>query len=206
MSVSHESKTWKSRNINMKNTKTMLSMSVWLIQCASSGLRNFGKAAASVEEVRAYLERAYCGHLSVETSHLSSLEEREWFADRFEELKKESFSPEERRQLAKIMLESQVGQRRQRRKQYMDTSYHVYILNLLSLRFLSPPVGIWPLSGHQVCYCETLRRRRSREHDGILLRAFPPVGPQRRHRHCHRHAAQRPTQPPDRPAQVPTRG
>ncbi|XP_054475326.1 2-oxoadipate dehydrogenase complex component E1 [Anoplopoma fimbria] len=73
----------------------------------TSGLRHFGKAEASVEEVRAYLEGAYCGHLSVETSQLSSLEEREWFADRFEELKKQSFSTGEKRQLAKIMLESQ---------------------------------------------------------------------------------------------------
>uniref|UniRef100_A0A8C2WXZ8 2-oxoadipate dehydrogenase complex component E1 n=1 Tax=Cyclopterus lumpus TaxID=8103 RepID=A0A8C2WXZ8_CYCLU len=70
-------------------------------------LQHFGKAEASVEEVQAYLEGAYCGHMSVETSQLSSLEEREWVADRFEELKKKSFSPEERRQLAKIMLESQ---------------------------------------------------------------------------------------------------
>ncbi|XP_036963871.1 probable 2-oxoglutarate dehydrogenase E1 component DHKTD1, mitochondrial [Acanthopagrus latus] len=76
-------------------------------QLKTPGLRHFGKAEASVEEVRAYLEEAYCGHLSVETGHLSSLEEREWFADRFEELKKKSFSTEERRQLAKIMLESQ---------------------------------------------------------------------------------------------------
>lgn len=76
-------------------------------QLNTSGLRHFGKAQASVEEVQAYLEETYCGHLSVETSQLSSLDEREWFADRFEELKRENFSPEERRWLAKIMLESQ---------------------------------------------------------------------------------------------------
>uniref|UniRef100_UPI0037E750CE 2-oxoadipate dehydrogenase complex component E1 n=1 Tax=Semicossyphus pulcher TaxID=241346 RepID=UPI0037E750CE len=76
-------------------------------QLNTSGLRNFGKAEASVEEVQAYLKEVYCGHLSVETSQLSSLEEKEWLADRFEELKKNSFSIEERRQLAKIMLESQ---------------------------------------------------------------------------------------------------
>uniref|UniRef100_A0A665WA89 2-oxoadipate dehydrogenase complex component E1 n=1 Tax=Echeneis naucrates TaxID=173247 RepID=A0A665WA89_ECHNA len=73
----------------------------------TSGLRHFGKTEASVEEVQAYLEEAYCGHVSVETSQLSSLEEREWFADCFEELKRKKFSTEERRQLAKIMLESQ---------------------------------------------------------------------------------------------------
>uniref|UniRef100_A0A8C7ULQ6 2-oxoadipate dehydrogenase complex component E1 n=1 Tax=Oncorhynchus mykiss TaxID=8022 RepID=A0A8C7ULQ6_ONCMY len=73
----------------------------------TSGLRHFGKAEASVEEVLAYLEGAYCGRISVETSQLTSLEEREWLADRFEELKKETFAAEERKKLAKLMLESQ---------------------------------------------------------------------------------------------------
>uniref|UniRef100_A0A8C7F2A2 2-oxoadipate dehydrogenase complex component E1 n=1 Tax=Oncorhynchus kisutch TaxID=8019 RepID=A0A8C7F2A2_ONCKI len=73
----------------------------------TSGLRHFGKAEASVEEVLAYLEGAYCGRISIETSQLTSLEEREWLADRFEELKKETFTAEERKKLAKLMLESQ---------------------------------------------------------------------------------------------------
>lgn len=84
-----------------------LSFSIFFFE----GLRHFGKAEALVEEVQAYLEDTYCGRLSVETSQLGSLEEREWFADRFEELKKRSFSTEERRQLAKVMLESQVDLR-----------------------------------------------------------------------------------------------
>uniref|UniRef100_A0A8C2G8Z7 2-oxoadipate dehydrogenase complex component E1 n=1 Tax=Cyprinus carpio TaxID=7962 RepID=A0A8C2G8Z7_CYPCA len=71
------------------------------------GLRHFGKVKATSEEVVAFLERTYCGRISVETTQLQSLQEREWFADQFEELKKEAFSPEERRQLAKLMLESQ---------------------------------------------------------------------------------------------------
>ncbi|KAF4094906.1 hypothetical protein G5714_023984 [Onychostoma macrolepis] len=74
---------------------------------STTGLRHFGKAEATSEEVVAYLERTYCGRISVETTQLQSLQEREWFSDRFEELKKEAFSPEERRQLAKLMLESQ---------------------------------------------------------------------------------------------------
>uniref|UniRef100_A0A4W4FK09 2-oxoadipate dehydrogenase complex component E1 n=1 Tax=Electrophorus electricus TaxID=8005 RepID=A0A4W4FK09_ELEEL len=73
----------------------------------TSALRHFGKAEASPEEVVAYLESTYCGTISVETSHLQSLQERVWFADRFEELKKETFSSKDRRQLAKLMLESQ---------------------------------------------------------------------------------------------------
>ena len=71
-------------------------------------MRHFGREQASAEEVRSYLEGAYCGHISVETSQLSTLEEREWLADRFEELKKQTFSAEEKRRLATIMLESQV--------------------------------------------------------------------------------------------------
>lgn len=66
-------------------------------------------------EVLAYLENAYCGNISVETSQLTSLEEREWLADRFEELKKETFTPKERRHVARLMLESQVGAVGQRR-------------------------------------------------------------------------------------------
>uniref|UniRef100_A0A8C1DKR7 2-oxoadipate dehydrogenase complex component E1 n=1 Tax=Cyprinus carpio carpio TaxID=630221 RepID=A0A8C1DKR7_CYPCA len=73
----------------------------------TTGLRHFGKVKATSEEVVAFLERTYCGRISVETTQLQSLQEREWFADRFEDLKKEAFSPEERRQLAKLMLESQ---------------------------------------------------------------------------------------------------
>ncbi|XP_030624266.1 2-oxoadipate dehydrogenase complex component E1 [Chanos chanos] len=73
----------------------------------TTGLRHFGKAEASIEEVVAYLESIYCGSISVETTQLQTLQEREWFADRFEELKKETFSTEEKRQLAKLMLESQ---------------------------------------------------------------------------------------------------
>ncbi|CAN9498842.1 unnamed protein product [Ophioblennius macclurei] len=76
-------------------------------QLNTAGLRHFGKAEASVEEVQSYLEKVYCGSLSVETSQLSSLEEQEWFADRFEELKRKSFSPDEKKKLARIMLESQ---------------------------------------------------------------------------------------------------
>lgn len=89
------------------------------------GLRHFGKTEASVEEVQAYLEKTYCGHLSVETSQLSSLEERVWFADRFEELKKKSLSAEEKRQLAKVMLESQVSRRKRTQKhlRYYSNSY-----------------------------------------------------------------------------------
>lgn len=67
-----------------------------------------GKEEASVEDVMAYLDHIYCGHISIETSQLPTLEEREWFAKRFEELKQEAFTPEEKKHLCKLMLESQV--------------------------------------------------------------------------------------------------
>lgn len=66
------------------------------------------KEEASLEDVLAYLDHIYCGHISIETSQLPTLEEREWFAKRFEELKQEAFTPEEKKHLCKLMLESQV--------------------------------------------------------------------------------------------------
>ncbi|XP_034877544.1 probable 2-oxoglutarate dehydrogenase E1 component DHKTD1, mitochondrial [Mirounga leonina] len=73
----------------------------------TTGLLNMGKEEASLEEVLAYLNQIYCGQISIETSQLQSQEEKDWFAKRFEELKKETFSTEERKHLSKLMLESQ---------------------------------------------------------------------------------------------------
>ncbi|XP_036699531.1 probable 2-oxoglutarate dehydrogenase E1 component DHKTD1, mitochondrial isoform X2 [Balaenoptera musculus] len=73
----------------------------------TAGLLNMGKEEASLEEVVAYLNQIYCGQISIETSQLQSQEEKEWFAKRFEELKKEAFTTEERKHLSKLMLESQ---------------------------------------------------------------------------------------------------
>ncbi|XP_069765757.1 2-oxoadipate dehydrogenase complex component E1 isoform X2 [Narcine bancroftii] len=70
-------------------------------------LLNFGKDESSLEEVLAYLDKTYCGHMSIEISHLETMLEREWFAQRFEQIKQETLSPEEQRLLAKLMLESQ---------------------------------------------------------------------------------------------------
>lgn len=67
-----------------------------------------GKDKASLEEVLAYLNQIYCGHISIETSQLQSQEEKDWFAKRFEELTKETFTIEERKHLSKLMLDSQV--------------------------------------------------------------------------------------------------
>ncbi|KAK7821099.1 hypothetical protein U0070_020461 [Myodes glareolus] len=56
----------------------------------TTGLLNMGKEEASLEEILAYLNHIYCGPISIETAQLQSQEEKDWFARRFEELKKES--------------------------------------------------------------------------------------------------------------------
>ncbi|XP_043944247.1 probable 2-oxoglutarate dehydrogenase E1 component DHKTD1, mitochondrial [Protopterus annectens] len=73
----------------------------------TNGLLEFGKDEAFLEEVLEYLNRTYCGHISIETGILQSQAEKGWFARRFEQLKQETFTTEERKQLAKLMLESQ---------------------------------------------------------------------------------------------------
>ncbi|NP_001084395.1 probable 2-oxoglutarate dehydrogenase E1 component DHKTD1, mitochondrial [Xenopus laevis] len=74
---------------------------------STTGLLNMGKSEATIEEVLAYLDHTYCGQISIETSQLQNYKEREWFSRRFEELKQESFSTEERKHLARLMLECQ---------------------------------------------------------------------------------------------------
>lgn len=73
----------------------------------TAGLLDIGKEEATLEEVLAYLDNTYCGQVSVEISQLQNLEEREWFSRRFEELKQEIFSTEEKKHLAKLLLECQ---------------------------------------------------------------------------------------------------
>ncbi|XP_011941031.1 PREDICTED: probable 2-oxoglutarate dehydrogenase E1 component DHKTD1, mitochondrial isoform X6 [Cercocebus atys] len=73
----------------------------------TAGLLNMEKEEASLEEVLVYLNQIYCGQISIETSQLQSQEEKDWFAKRFEELQKETFTTEERKHLSKLMLESQ---------------------------------------------------------------------------------------------------
>ncbi|XP_055509441.1 2-oxoadipate dehydrogenase complex component E1 [Leucoraja erinacea] len=73
----------------------------------TTDLSGFGKDEGSLEEVLAYLDQTYCGHSSVEASQLETMAEREWFAQRFEQIKREALTREERRHLATLMLESQ---------------------------------------------------------------------------------------------------
>ncbi|XP_062928837.1 2-oxoadipate dehydrogenase complex component E1 [Mobula hypostoma] len=70
-------------------------------------LLTFGKDEATLDEVLAYLDNVYCGHVSIEISQLETMAEREWFTQRFEEIRRETLTQEEKRLLAKLMLESQ---------------------------------------------------------------------------------------------------
>ncbi|XP_019512505.1 PREDICTED: probable 2-oxoglutarate dehydrogenase E1 component DHKTD1, mitochondrial [Hipposideros armiger] len=85
----------------------IISTSVLSSEPVPTGLLNMGKDEASLEEVLAYLDQIYCGQISIETSQLQSQEEKDFFAKRFEELKKETFTTEEKKHLSKLMLESQ---------------------------------------------------------------------------------------------------
>ncbi|XP_010619657.1 probable 2-oxoglutarate dehydrogenase E1 component DHKTD1, mitochondrial, partial [Fukomys damarensis] len=73
----------------------------------TAGFLDMGKEEASLEEVLGYLNQIFCGPMAIETAQLLSQVEKDWFAKRFEKLKKETFTPEERRHLLKLMLESQ---------------------------------------------------------------------------------------------------
>ncbi|KAL8222389.1 UNVERIFIED_CONTAM: putative 2-oxoglutarate dehydrogenase E1 component DHKTD1, mitochondrial [Gekko kuhli] len=73
----------------------------------TTGLLNIGKEEASLEDVTSFLDNIYCGHISIETTQLSSMQEREWIVKRFEELKQEALTTEEKKHLSRIMLESQ---------------------------------------------------------------------------------------------------
>ncbi|XP_055449795.1 2-oxoadipate dehydrogenase complex component E1 [Psammomys obesus] len=73
----------------------------------TTGLLNMGKEEASLEEVLAYLNHIFCGSISIETAQLQSQEEKDWFARRLEELRKDTFTTEERKHLSKLLLESQ---------------------------------------------------------------------------------------------------
>ncbi|XP_048356968.1 2-oxoadipate dehydrogenase complex component E1 isoform X1 [Sphaerodactylus townsendi] len=73
----------------------------------TKGLLNIGKEEASLDDVTSYLDDIYCGHMSIEISQLSSMQEKEWIVKRFEELKQEALTTEEKKYLSRLMLESQ---------------------------------------------------------------------------------------------------
>ncbi|XP_013414055.1 probable 2-oxoglutarate dehydrogenase E1 component DHKTD1, mitochondrial, partial [Lingula anatina] len=71
------------------------------------GILHSGSESATTEEVLQFLEQTYCGNSAVEFEHLPSLEERNWFAKRWEESQFEEISKDKKIALAKLMLKCQ---------------------------------------------------------------------------------------------------
>ncbi|XP_077997960.1 2-oxoadipate dehydrogenase complex component E1-like [Glandiceps talaboti] len=71
------------------------------------GILNIGKPTASLPEILQHLEDIYCGTVSAEFTNLEETEEREWFADQFEQLQQHKLSAEEKKTLALHLSKSQ---------------------------------------------------------------------------------------------------
>ncbi|XP_064622382.1 2-oxoadipate dehydrogenase complex component E1-like [Lineus longissimus] len=71
------------------------------------GILNTGVTTATTSDVIQKLREIYCGTVAVEFQQLQSLEEREWFAQRYEETRHEPIPPERKVALAKLMLKCQ---------------------------------------------------------------------------------------------------
>ncbi|XP_043274432.1 probable 2-oxoglutarate dehydrogenase E1 component DHKTD1, mitochondrial isoform X2 [Venturia canescens] len=65
------------------------------------------KSEGTIKEALAILNSIYCGNIGAEFTHLESLEEREWFAEKLERTRSESVSDETKRAIAAEMLKSQ---------------------------------------------------------------------------------------------------
>ncbi|XP_071963051.1 2-oxoadipate dehydrogenase complex component E1-like [Antedon mediterranea] len=73
-----------------------------------SGILNTAdKGSKSLDEVISALESIYCGATSAECSHLETLEEREWFAQKFEESRSWQLTDSEKIEIAKVIAKSQ---------------------------------------------------------------------------------------------------
>ncbi|XP_035669706.1 probable 2-oxoglutarate dehydrogenase E1 component DHKTD1, mitochondrial [Branchiostoma floridae] len=72
------------------------------------GILHVGKESATITDVLKHLEDIYCGPLAVEFNQLATEEEREWFSRRLEQHHGETLPVDRKKELAKILLESQV--------------------------------------------------------------------------------------------------
>ncbi|XP_013778792.1 probable 2-oxoglutarate dehydrogenase E1 component DHKTD1, mitochondrial [Limulus polyphemus] len=74
------------------------------------GLVGLEKSKGSVQEVIEFLKKAYCGPISVEFQHMSTEEEKEWFAQKFENMQQMWYlTPDKKRTLGKELLKSQMN-------------------------------------------------------------------------------------------------
>ncbi|KAK0410283.1 hypothetical protein QR680_005042 [Steinernema hermaphroditum] len=66
-----------------------------------------GSREATIADLVEQLRRVYCGTMAGEFMHLSSWEERQWFSQAFEQVKREELARDEQRKIAELMIKSQ---------------------------------------------------------------------------------------------------
>ncbi|CAB4032566.1 probable 2-oxoglutarate dehydrogenase E1 component DHKTD1, mitochondrial, partial [Paramuricea clavata] len=72
-----------------------------------SGVLNVSsQETASLSEIIECLEKTYCGHLSVELNHISNEQEKLWIARKVEESTQFSFSAEEKKHFATLLMKA----------------------------------------------------------------------------------------------------
>lgn len=71
------------------------------------GIINIGREKGTLAEIQEALRAMYTESLTAEFQHLNTLEEREWFANRYEELSNMEVSSQLKVTMAKLMLQSQ---------------------------------------------------------------------------------------------------
>ena len=71
------------------------------------GMLSNWKNEASTTEVVEQLDKLYCSNVGIEFMHVESFEEREWIANEYERLSSHKLEPNEKLEIAKVMLISQ---------------------------------------------------------------------------------------------------
>ncbi|XP_072032224.1 2-oxoadipate dehydrogenase complex component E1-like [Amphiura filiformis] len=71
------------------------------------GIVNSTMKSGNMEDIVSHLESLYCDQMSAEFMHLTTMEEREWFAEKFEESRTWTLSDDEKKSLALTLAESQ---------------------------------------------------------------------------------------------------
>lgn len=72
------------------------------------GLVNIPLDQLSTEELQQKLADLYCGSVSVEVDHIESEAKREWVIENFERVRQEQVSPSEKKEIAALLIKSQV--------------------------------------------------------------------------------------------------
>ncbi|KYQ91728.1 oxoglutarate dehydrogenase (succinyl-transferring) [Tieghemostelium lacteum] len=71
-------------------------------------LKHQKSSNTTLKEISEYLDKVYCGDVSVQFDHIESAEEKEWLFDRFEEIQNQQLTKEERLEIAKNLVKSEV--------------------------------------------------------------------------------------------------